>query len=383
MLALGLVGEAAVAAPQPTAAAAAASVYTSLAPQSTTVKVGEAVWFTGRVSSNGTNLSGRNVTIDRRPVGGSWNQWSVIARARTNTWGRFTVTHRPAATYEYRARVAASGSYASSYSAAKRVTVGGVYRTLEQRVDAVPLVGAARGSAVRVTKYGKSVRYRSHQNALAVEVTSGSTKRAWLVTGNIRTKYMDAGGPRGYLGAPVVDQKCVLLETGCVQRFMGGTIYDNINTSPAVTTVTGVQGELVAAARSQVGYAAPANNISKYNRWIGTTNAWCSIFQSWVSEASGNPNVLPKRGKFTSYYSAITGYRKRLSGPRVGAIAFFDTHTYDGVTRATHAGLIYRVANGYIYTIEGNTSNPTTGKGRGVYLKVRRASLPLSYWWPY
>lgn len=339
---------------------------------------GEAVWFTGRLSGDGRGIYGKVITIERRSVGGS--TWTPVVSARTDGNGYFTAPYRPPATYEYRGRVSGSSNWAASTSPVVRASSSSGNRTLAQRADVLAAgLGSPSGSAETFTRGSSTITYQRYSRALLVEVRSGSTTRTWAVRGSILSKYLDMGGPRGDLGPPVFDAKCVLLESGCVQRFAGGTIYDNPNVAATATSVTGRQGELIATALSQVGYSTSVRNGSKYNRWVGTSNAWCSIFLSWVSEASGNKNLLPTRGNFPAFHSAMLT-RDRV-GARVGAIAFFDTHN-DGITRATHAGLVIEVRGSTIITIEGNTSNPSTGSCCGVYIKQRSASHPMYYYMP-
>lgn len=259
-------------------------------------------------------------------------------------------------------------------------------RTLEQRAAALgKRTGKAQGptSSAKVTKK-KRARWRNFRKLMLVEVAGPKKTRTWLVRGDIRTAYRKAGGPRGRLGVPLGDPRCGLREAGCVQRFRGGAIYDNRNTSKATVVYgKGRRTEVLATARSQVGYAASARN-SKYNRWMGSTGrAWCSAFLSWVAVAAGRPDTIPKHPSLRELLRDLRAHAPGRFGtkPRRGALVFFDNDD-DGVRNPTHVGIVLRVRKNTIVTVEGNTSNPATRSGRGVYQKVRTRSHPIYYWYP-
>src|SRR5699024_6867198 len=139
--------------------------------------------------------------------------------------------------------------------------------------------------------------------------------------------YLKNGGPQGKLGVPLADARCGLTESGCVQRFRGGAIYDNKNVKPTVFLGTSKAVEVLAAAKSQAGYIQKAHNRSKYNSWIGSTNAWCSFYQSWAFAAAGHKSLIPQSKKFTSFVKSARSSLKTGSKPNVGALVFFDTIT--------------------------------------------------------
>ena len=361
---------------------AATSSTTTLKLSQTGIRHGEMVWLTGNVTSAGKASPGRKVVIERR-LGSAG--WKTIATSTTASAGTFSVRQRPAKAYTYRARALASGSRAGDASATRTVHFTTGARTLAARAK---LLGARVGSPTsgigRPTLSGvRSVAYRTYGKEMLVQVVSTTNvTRTWLVYGDILTAYKKQGGPKGALGVPIADPKCGLLESGCVQRFQHGSIYDNKHTKGVVAKGSGRVTEIIAAERSQVGYKQKTYNSSKYNSWVGRVGAWCSVFQSWASVASGNPGVIPKHARWADFLADVRAHEKLGKTPKVGSLVFFDTIS-DGRTAATHVGLVVQVKKSSIVTIEANTSTPGgNGSGRGVYQKERPRSWALFYAYP-
>ncbi|ROS31225.1 CHAP domain-containing protein [Cellulomonas sp. PhB150] len=359
----------------PPAGAAGRTVVT-MSVSSQQVRRGEMVWFSGKVTAGGKAATGRSLALQRR----SGSTWTTVATSTTSSKGTFSIRQRPAAEHTYRVLAKAAGVA----SARRSIEITGGKRGLWQRADILgSRLGTAKGSTASATVKGtKSVRYRSFTKGMLVQVTKASgTQRSWLVYGDILTAYRKRGGPTGWLGVPLADPKCGLLESGCVQRFTGGAIYDNKNKAAVVVRGTGRKVEIIAAAKSQVGYQQTSYNNSKYNKWAGRTGAWCSVFQSWAAAASGNTWVIPQHARWASFLADVRKNEKLGSTPRVGALVFYDT-ILDGKTAATHVGLVVEVRSKTIVTIEGNTSTPGASDGRGVYQKERPRSMPLYYAYP-
>lgn len=141
-------------------------------------------------------------------------------------------------------------------------------------------------------------------------------------------------------------------------------------------------------ARSQVGYVEGPNNHTKYGVAYGLDHApWCAMFVWWVArQASGGDKLIAP----IAYTPALAQWFREQGDarwgikPRIGAIALFDFP--DSVHRIQHVGIVEKVLpNGYIQTIEGNTSSGTAGSqsdGGGVYRRIRRTSLVVMYGYP-
>lgn len=114
---------------------------------------------------------------------------------------------------------------------------------------------------------------------------------------------------------------------------------------------------------------AGMNNYTKYARDIDSLNimygkkqgyAWCAIFFVWLVYKAYGRKALDKvlygleysAGciETANYYKTA---KKFYSSPNVGDQIFFKNS--NGVI--CHTGLVYKVDNTYVYTIEGNTSN--------------------------
>lgn len=380
-----LVGALAFLGGQPAATAAPQPVKVTFKASHTMIAKGEMVWLKGKVrTTSGKAVKGVKVRLEQRTTNGKWRK---VANVKTKANGKFVLRQRPAKRYFYRARVLASSAAKKATGPERKIRFTATPRTLAERADALGgRLGKPRGS-IGTTKVNKktTATYRDYRKMMLVEVAKPAKVRTWLVTGDIRKAYRKAGGPEGKLGVPLADPKCGLLQKGCVQRFKGGAIYDNKNTKrAAVVYGKGRRMEVLAAAKSQVGYAEKRNNTSPYNKWTKTLGQpWCSAFQSWAAAASGNRKAIPKHARL---HQLMKDLRKNAperfgSKPKVGALVFFDNKN-DGITEPTHIGIVLKVNRSSITTLEGNTTNPATGSGRGVYQKTRTLSHPIYYWYP-
>ena len=130
---------------------------------------------------------------------------------------------------------------------------------------------------------------------------------------------------------------------------------------------------IVDVALSQVG------NIGgePYWSWYGFTNhvEWCACFVSWCADQCGylDSGLYPK---FSGCVFGMQWFQQRglwLDGstePVPGMLIFFDWATQDGVP--DHVGIVEKVENGMVYTVEGNSRDICRQKqyslGSGVIL---------------
>ena len=118
---------------------------------------------------------------------------------------------------------------------------------------------------------------------------------------------------------------------------------------------------IVEVAASQIGNVGG----EPYWRWYGFTErvGWCACFVSWCANECGyiDAGTFPK---FSGPEWGVYWFRQhgqwvgRQTVPSPGMIIFYDwddpdTGGQDGVT--DHVGIVSRVENGIVYTIEGNT----------------------------
>ncbi len=101
----------------------------------------------------------------------------------------------------------------------------------------------------------------------------------------------------------------------------------------------------------------------KFWSWYGFNGriAWCAIFVSWVANQNGVLDIAyPKAAGVSTFYKYFTNrnaYKKRGTyTPQPGDIIFFDWNT-DG--RLDHVGLVEKVEDGKVFTLEGNSKGDT------------------------
>lgn len=114
---------------------------------------------------------------------------------------------------------------------------------------------------------------------------------------------------------------------------------------------------IVAVARSQLGNEGGL----KYCEWYGYPYRveWCAIFVSWCAEQCGylDAGVLPKELNvipYVEWFRERGQWQYRDYEPSPGDLIFFDW-TGDGLT--DHVGIVEKVEDGFVYTIEGNAND--------------------------
>ena len=114
---------------------------------------------------------------------------------------------------------------------------------------------------------------------------------------------------------------------------------------------------MVAVAHSQIG------NVGGYPYWswwgYNDRVEWCAIFVSWVADQCGylETGVLPKMEgvrPYVDWFIQRGQWQGRDYEPSPGDIIFFDWES-DGL--ADHVGIVEKVENGLIYTVEGNSGD--------------------------
>ena len=204
-------------------------------------------------------------------------------------------------------------------------------------------------------------------------------------------------------------------QSGPSSSYAGGVYYDNYKKVP----ITGDgRTDVIAIALSQLGYQEGASNgqfsgeVSGRNNYVefsynmgefglgygGSDYPWCACFVSWCLYQSHctDQNTWKDLGRYhvgdykyiwkeiscsqwvrqlkgASYYK-YSAYEGGSYTPKYGDLVFFQNS--GGVA---HIGICLYVANGRIYTVEGNTSDSSglEANGGGVYFK--NYSLSTSY----
>ena len=120
-------------------------------------------------------------------------------------------------------------------------------------------------------------------------------------------------------------------------------------------------GEIVTVALSQVGNVGG----QPYWSWYGFDGRveWCACFVSWCANECGyvDSGVIPK---FAGCSNGVQWFKDRgqwadnTAEPTAGQIIFFDwddENGQDGVS--DHTGIVEKVENGIVYTVEGNSGD--------------------------
>ena len=117
--------------------------------------------------------------------------------------------------------------------------------------------------------------------------------------------------------------------------------------------------KLISVAASQIGYQEGPDHATKYGTWYGLPNEpWCAIFVSWCANKAGiDTSVIPKHAscdKGVTWFKNKSKFKTRVSGytPKAGDIIYFGS-----ASDATHVGIVEKVSNKRVHTIEGNTTD--------------------------
>ena len=130
------------------------------------------------------------------------------------------------------------------------------------------------------------------------------------------------------------------------------------------TLLYGSSGEIVAVALSQVGNVGG----QPYWSWYGFNSRveWCACFVSWCANECGyiDAGVIPKFAGCTGGSNWFKNRGQWQDGdyePRPGDLIFFDWNEKGGSGPQDdvpdHVGIVERVENGVVYTVEGNSGD--------------------------
>lgn len=145
-----------------------------------------------------------------------------------------------------------------------------------------------------------------------------------------------------------------------------------------------VQNALAVAAAEVGTMESPANsNNVKYNTWYygravsGARYSWCVTFVQWVLSQCGGSKLL-NGGKKTASCSVLADYAKKKNqwvtgNYQPGDLVFMN---FSNTTATQHIGIVECVKDGYVCTIEGNTSSGDTGSQSNGGMVARRRRAP-------
>ena len=137
--------------------------------------------------------------------------------------------------------------------------------------------------------------------------------------------------------------------------------------------ITGGDGEIVTVALSQVGNVGGDPYWSWYG--FGSRVEWCACFVSWCANECGyiEAGVIPKFAACASqgvpWFQERGLWQDNSYEPRPGDIIFFDWDDGGQDGQSDHVGIVEKVENGRVYTVEGNSGD-----------SVRQNSYPIGYY---
>lgn len=135
--------------------------------------------------------------------------------------------------------------------------------------------------------------------------------------------------------------------------------------------------DIIKIAEKEIGvteYPPNSNNV-KYNTWYygrevsGSNYAWCCVFIEWIFRDTG---LLKKTGRCTVLMDWFKQKGKYTTTPHVGDLVFYNFDKKKDVNTAKHIGIVVEVGNGYVYSIEGNTSADSKGSQDNGGMVARR-----------
>lgn len=156
---------------------------------------------------------------------------------------------------------------------------------------------------------------------------------------------------------------------------MAELLADETNSlwSQVLYGITGGDGEIVTVALSQVGNIGGEPYWSWYG--FGSRVEWCACFVSWCANECGyiEAGVIPKFAACASqgvpWFQERGLWQDNSYEPRPGDIIFFDWDDGGQDGQSDHVGIVEKVENGRVYTVEGNSGD-----------SVRQNSYPIGYY---
>lgn len=111
---------------------------------------------------------------------------------------------------------------------------------------------------------------------------------------------------------------------------------------------------------------------------LGGGYSWCAAFVYWcfneVCKQTNKTNPLHKTGGVLNHWNNTKGTKIKAQAAKDNPAIIKPGHIFimDYGGGLGHTGIVTKVANGYIYTIEGNTNSQSSREGNGVYERKRK-----------
>jgi len=138
------------------------------------------------------------------------------------------------------------------------------------------------------------------------------------------------------------------------------------------------RGVVVAIAQKEIGVREAKGNtglrVNEYNAYVGLKNvAWCASFISWCFGQAGYSQ--PR----TAWSPALFPANRLVKDPLPGRVLGI---YFPELKRIAHCGIVEKVKNELVYSVEGNTNVNGSREGDGVYRRIRhkRSIYKFSDW---
>ena len=133
----------------------------------------------------------------------------------------------------------------------------------------------------------------------------------------------------------------------------------------------GTLHRVIEIALGEVGTVEEGDNLTKYGKAFNADGLpWCGSFCNWVFREAG-VKIPPVISTSIGAHS-FKDLGKWHESPKAGDLAFMD-FPHDGVDRISHVGIVVKVAQNSITTIEGNTSGTGDQRNGGMVMIKTRA----------
>ena len=159
------------------------------------------------------------------------------------------------------------------------------------------------------------------------------------------------------------------------KEYLAELLADENNSlwSQVLYGIMGTDDQIVTVALSQIGNMGG----EPYWSWYGFNSRveWCACFVSWCANECGyiDAGVIPK---YAGCVNGVQWFKDRgqwldnSAEPTPGMIIFFDWDDENGQDGSSdHTGIVQKVENGRVYTVEGNSGD-----------SVRQNSYPVGYY---
>ena len=133
----------------------------------------------------------------------------------------------------------------------------------------------------------------------------------------------------------------------------------------------GTAARIIEVALAEVGTIETGENLTKYGKFTKADGLpWCGSFVNWCFDQAGV--------KIPSMVGTAAGAHKMKElgrwieeKPQLGDLCFMD-FPHDGIDRISHIGIVVKVGQTSVLTIEGNTSGDGDQRNGGMVMLKRR-----------